>query len=81
MEIDCHDGWDEPIVKHGYTITKSVTFESIIREIGKFCDEYQNHTPIILSLENHCDNDNQLKMANIMDEVFGKKIVRIREID
>ena len=27
VEIDCHDGAYGPIVKHGFTVTSSITFE------------------------------------------------------
>ena len=58
VEIDCHDGNEGPIVKHGYTATSSITFDSIIDQIDQFCREEDNinHTPIVISLENHCNN-------------------------
>lgn len=27
LEIDTHDGYDQPIVKHGYTATAAITFK------------------------------------------------------
>jgi hypothetical protein len=35
IEIDCHDGDDgQPMVKHGYTLVKPCSFESVIRRIA-----------------------------------------------
>ena len=53
------DGISGPIVKHGYTATASVSFEDVIKSIAEFCEENENHTPIILSIENHCKTSNQ----------------------
>lgn len=55
VEIDVHDGSDCPIVKHGYTPTPSVNFDDVIHSVRRFIDLEPNHTPIILSIENHCN--------------------------
>ena len=70
MEIDVHDGYGGPIVKHGYTATASITFEKAIQQIAQFHKENPNHTPIIISIENHCGSDYQYEMARIMEKYF-----------
>ena len=63
MELDIHDSSSGPIIKHGFTITASITFEEAIKEISLFSKRYPDHTPIILSFENHCGEENQKKMV------------------
>lgn len=77
VEIDVHDGENGPIVKHGFTVTASVDFEDVIKIIAEFCFENEPHSPIILSIENHCEPANQYVMAEIMEEYLGKRILRI----
>ena len=65
-----HDGYGGPIVKHGYTATASVKFEEVISEIARFHLENIFHTPIILSIENHCGCEYQYEMAQTMEKYF-----------
>ena len=86
VEIDCYDGDNgQPIVKHGYTLVKPCSFESIIRFIepnlfkSSPYDQYLNlHSPlfsfrypVILDLENHCSLEQQKAMARILRQVLG----------
>ena len=73
------DGDHGPIVKHGFTATASVSFSDVISSIAEFCEENEKHTPIILSIENHCKTTNQFEMAEIMEQALGKRIVKIIE--
>jgi phosphatidylinositol phospholipase C, delta len=68
-----------PIVKHGFTITSSVTFQEVVEAIAKFAQLHPAHTPIILSLENHASAGQQQQMAAILNSHFGKKLLLAKE--
>lgn len=84
------DAWEEADVEdglkvtHGYTLTQHITFRSAIEAIGSAMDEEIAHAkesgermplPIFISLENHCGADGQRRMAQVMTEVLGSKLV------
>ncbi|KAL5392239.1 hypothetical protein DPSP01_000755 [Paraphaeosphaeria sporulosa] len=76
LEIDCWDGNDgKPIVTHGRTLTKSITFLDAIRVIEKYAF-VETQYPLILSLEVHCSPDQQSIMVKTMIEEFSDKLVR-----
>jgi phosphatidylinositol phospholipase C delta len=76
IEIDCWDGNDgNPIVMHGRTLTKSISFSDTIKVIDKYAFWLSDY-PLIISLEVHCNPEQQALMANIMINVFGDKLVR-----
>jgi hypothetical protein len=58
-------------------MTASVTFQEVVQAVGRFSQEHPGHTPIILSLENHASDDQQLQMCATLRAVFGDKIVTI----
>jgi len=75
LEIDCWDGSDgKPIVTHGRTLTKSITFLDAIKVIDKYAF-VESKYPLILSLEVHCSPDQQTIMVKTMMEEFGDKLV------
>lgn len=75
VEIDCWDGADgRPIVSHGRTMTTSVPFSDCVTIINRFAFHASQY-PLILSLEVHCNAEQQVVMANIMKETFGEKLV------
>ena len=75
VEIDCWNGPDgRPIVTHGHTRTSSVLFIDCIKSIGRYAFESSNY-PVILSLEVHCDAEQQAKMVEIMKEALGEKLL------
>jgi phosphatidylinositol phospholipase C, delta len=67
-------------VKHGYTFTKSVMFKDVVKSIKKFTDLHPTHTPIILSLEVHCNEENQQNISSILEEHFTDKKKNIDKI-
>jgi phosphatidylinositol phospholipase C delta len=76
LEIDCWNGNDkQPIVNHGRTLTTSISFRDTIKVINQyaFCE---SPYPLILSLEVHCDREQQARMADIMKQEFGEKLVQ-----
>ena len=68
VEIDCWDGENgRPVVKHGHSLTTSISFSDVISIIGK--PEYSFSSspyPLILSLEVHCCPEQQQIMVDIM---------------
>jgi phosphatidylinositol phospholipase C delta len=75
LEIDCWDGPDDkPIVTHGRTFTKGITFLDAVKVINKYAF-VESAYPLILSLEVHCGTDQQLEMVKMMKKEFGTKLV------
>jgi hypothetical protein len=78
VEIDCYDGDDgQPIVKHGHTLIKPCSFESIIRFIKPNLFKTSQY-PVIIDLENHCSIEQQYEMARILQTILGGRILKIR---
>ncbi|XP_039186561.1 1-phosphatidylinositol 4,5-bisphosphate phosphodiesterase eta-1 isoform X1 [Crotalus tigris] len=74
LEVDCWDGPDgEPVVHHGYTLTSKISFKDVIDVINKNAFT-KNEFPIILSIENHCNVQQQKKIAQYLKEIFGEKL-------
>jgi phosphatidylinositol phospholipase C delta len=75
VEIDCWDGDDgRPVVTHGRTGTTACLFSDVISAIGKYAFIASPY-PVILSLEVHCSLEQQAKMAGILIELLGDKLV------
>ncbi|KAE8144386.1 PLC-like phosphodiesterase [Aspergillus avenaceus] len=75
VEIDCWDGADgRPIVSHGRTMTSSVLFADCITVINRYAF-ITTDFPLILSLEVHCNPEQQLAMVKIMKETFKDQLV------
>lgn len=86
VEIDAWDDDDhpdEPKVTHGYTLTSNLPFRSVCetirdvvdKEAAELIDEEVHAAPIMLSLENHCGAHGQLRLAQIMQEVWGDRLL------
>ncbi|XXH00530.1 hypothetical protein Hte_006878 [Hypoxylon texense] len=75
VEIDCWDGGDgQPIVKHGYAMTNSISFREVINTINKYAFVASRY-PLWVSLEVHCGAAQQEVMAETMKEIFGAHLV------
>ena len=76
VELDCWNSDDgtHPIIYHGMTKTTKIKFEDVIKAINDTAFEKSQY-PVILSIENHCNVENQSRMAKIMKETFGEKLV------
>jgi phosphatidylinositol phospholipase C delta len=75
VEIDCCDGSERrPKVTHNYTGTTSILFKDVISTIGRYAF-VQSSLPLILSLEVHCNSQQQDTMAAIMKELLGEMLV------
>ncbi|KAK4502699.1 hypothetical protein PRZ48_006125 [Zasmidium cellare] len=87
VEIDAWDDAehkDEPKVTHGYTLASHIPFRKVceaIRDVVDFeasqpqLDSGYRAAPILLSLENHCDSHGQLRLVQIMREVWGDRLL------
>lgn len=87
VEIDAWDDDDnseEPKVTHGYTLVSRITFRSVCeiirdvhdRESAEASDEQgYRAAPILISLENHCGEHGQLRLVQIMRDVFGERLL------
>ncbi|KAF1834699.1 1-phosphatidylinositol-4,5-bisphosphate phosphodiesterase gamma 2 [Decorospora gaudefroyi] len=82
VEIDAwdnDDNKDEPKVTHGYTLVSNIPFREVCETIRDVVDkeaaDEKNAAPIMISLENHCNAHGQLRLAQIMQEVFGHRLL------
>ncbi|KAH8698231.1 PLC-like phosphodiesterase [Phaeosphaeriaceae sp. PMI808] len=82
VEIDAWDNDDnkeEPKVTHGYTLVSNIPFRAVCETLRDVVDkeaaEGSHAAPIMISLENHCDSHGQLRLAQIMREVFGARLL------
>jgi phosphatidylinositol phospholipase C delta len=82
VEIDAWDGddnKDEPKVTHGYTLVSNIPFRQVCETIRDVIDKEaadgKDAAPIMLSLENHCDAHGQARLAQIMKEIFGHRLL------
>ncbi|KAF9983263.1 Phospholipase C [Mortierella antarctica] len=75
VELDCWDGADgQPVIYHGRTLTSKILFRDVIEAISTYAFVNSPY-PLILSLEIHCDLDQQEIMANIMRSKLGSWLV------
>ena len=82
VEVDAWDGegsGEEPKVTHGYTLVSNIPFRSVCETIRDVVDkeaaDAKQAAPIMISLENHCSAHGQLRLAQIMQEVFGDRLL------
>ena len=75
IEIDCWDGeGGRPIVTHGRTLTTKVSFEDCISTIAKYAF-YNTEYPLIVSLEVHCNPEQQKVMVDLMMRYWKNVVV------
>ncbi|KAK0391553.1 hypothetical protein NLU13_1053 [Sarocladium strictum] len=87
VEIDAWDNDEnpeEPKVTHGYTLVSHVPFRAVCETIRDCLDEElaiaeqdptYSPTAIMISLENHCSPTGQMRLVEIMREVWGDRMI------
>ncbi|KAK4118547.1 PLC-like phosphodiesterase, partial [Parathielavia appendiculata] len=86
IEIDAWDNPDdprEPKVTHGYTLVSNIPFRAVCETVRDVVDleaaapPVQGYAPapILVSLENHCNRDGQIRLIQIMKEVWGDRLL------
>ncbi|KAG0227445.1 Phospholipase C [Actinomortierella wolfii] len=75
VELDCWDGPDgQPVIYHGRTLTSKILFRDVIEAISTYAFVNSPY-PLILSLEIHCDLEQQEIMARTMTQKLGSWLV------
>ncbi|WVQ85423.1 hypothetical protein IAT38_007588 [Cryptococcus sp. DSM 104549] len=74
VEMDVQTGDVEPVVYHRKTLTSSVSVRDICRAIKQY-GFVASPYPIIISAEIHCTSEQQNRLAAILKEVFGERLV------
>ncbi|KAL5466720.1 hypothetical protein EMCRGX_G030868 [Ephydatia muelleri] len=75
IELDCWEGPDgNPIIYHGRTLTSKIRFIDVIKTIKDHAFVTSEY-PVILSIEQHCDIQQQRIMARQFKEVFGDALL------
>eukprot|EP00873_Tetraselmis_striata_P009850 jgi/Tetstr1/430114/TSEL_019948.t1 len=74
VELDCWDSDDgtTPVIYHGHTLTSKILFEDVIKCIAALHSD--DWYPLILSLEVHCSERLQDRMAEILSQHLGDKV-------
>ena len=86
IELDCWDGPHQhieaavPIVHHGHTSTKPITFRDAIESVASHAFK-NSQFPVILSLAQHCCADQQRMQVDMMFEIFGPMLYVPTESD
>ncbi|KAH0600499.1 hypothetical protein MHUMG1_01496 [Metarhizium humberi] len=87
VEIDAWDNSanpEEPKVTHGFTLVSHISFREVCETIRDVFDEEKAIAqkdpsyavaPILLSLENHCGEQGQKRLVEIMKEVLGDRLL------
>lgn len=83
VEIDIWDGLDddenekpsnEPVVKHGRTFTTTISLRNVLKTIKSYSFVTSSY-PVIISLEVHCSDENQLKVVKCLKEILGNALI------
>lgn len=80
------DVWDgdngEPAVTHGHTLTTKLPVRNVLQAIAQYAFLASPY-PVVLSVEVHCELEQQDKLAAILHETLGDRLVckRIDEME
>jgi len=74
VEVDCWNGSDGPVVMHGRTLTSQVSFADVMTTIAKYAF-VKCQFPLWVSLEVHCNPQQQAMMAQIIKETCGSLLL------
>ena len=75
IELDCFDSNSKknlgPIVKHGWTPMAPILFTDALYVIQKHAFAASDF-PLILTIENHCSEENQVVQAKALKDILGE---------
>eukprot|EP01065_Artemidia_motanka_P049269 TRINITY_DN8119_c0_g1_i3.p1 TRINITY_DN8119_c0_g1~~TRINITY_DN8119_c0_g1_i3.p1 ORF type:complete len:920 (+),score=157.75 TRINITY_DN8119_c0_g1_i3:63-2822(+) len=75
LEIDCWDGADgEPVVTHGHTACTKIPFGEVVAAIAEHAF-VRSPYPVLLSLEVHTSESQQNRMAQLLQDILGDKLL------
>ncbi|OCF55510.1 phosphatidylinositol phospholipase C, delta [Kwoniella mangroviensis CBS 10435] len=74
VEMDVQTGDLEPVVYHRKTLTSSVSVRDICRAVNQYAFVASPY-PVIISAEIHCSFEQQNRLATILKEVFGDRLI------
>ena len=75
IELDCWNGRDgNPIILHGHSLTPAILLEDAVKAINDHAFATTD-LPLILSIENHCNVEQQDTMAYLFAEHFKSKLL------
>ncbi|GAA5902903.1 hypothetical protein JCM5296_006327 [Sporobolomyces johnsonii] len=78
VELDVWDGDDgSPIITHGLTLTSKIPARTVLQAIAQYAF-LASPFPVILSVEVHCEVEQQDKLAIILKETLGERLVSKR---
>lgn len=63
-----------PIVNHGRTFTSSISLKNVLQTVKKYAFVVSN-SPVILSMEIHCNPESQLKIKRLLFDILGDALV------
>lgn len=74
VEVDCWNGSEGPVVMHGRTLTSQVSFADVMSTISKYAF-VKSPYPLCISLEVHCNPQQQAMMVDIIKKTCGPKLL------
>ncbi|KWU45100.1 PLC-like phosphodiesterase, partial [Rhodotorula sp. JG-1b] len=78
VEVDVWDGDNgEPAVTHGHTLTSKIPVRTVLQAIAQYAFLASPY-PVILSVEVHCELQQQEKLVSILHETLGNRLVSKR---
>jgi len=73
VELDCWDGPDgEPLIYHGWTLTSKLLFKDVLHDAILPYAFSASCYPLVLSIENHCNKEQQDRMAEHFKAILGQ---------
>ncbi|XP_066300455.1 inactive phospholipase C-like protein 1 [Branchiostoma lanceolatum] len=78
VELVCWDGEhgdDEPLVCHHPSETTRLRFKSVVEIIAQYAFQASDY-PLIIGIDNHCCEEQQIKIVNYIAAAFGDMLVR-----
>lgn len=79
VEIDVWDGKDgQPVVTHAYMSRPWIPFEDVVRACRDHAFQ-KTTSPLIISLEQHCCNEQKVRCAEIFSETLDDMLMRLPE--